>query len=49
MWHDLISEISALGWRAFLYGPEVWLVFPAFLVVIGAVFLAIITGSTNGK
>ncbi len=49
MWHDLISEISALGWRAFLYGPEAWLVLPVFLVVIGAAFLAIITGSTSRK
>lgn len=36
MWQDLVSEISALGWLAFVYGPEAWLVLPALLTFTGA-------------
>ena len=34
MWHELVYEIIARGWRAFAYGPEFWLAFPAALTLI---------------
>lgn len=49
MWHDLINEISALGWHAFLYGPEAWLVLPGLLTLIGAATSMVICYFTNGR
>ena len=37
IWYYLIAEITALKWRAFMYGPEAWLVIPWILWVIGLV------------
>lgn len=34
MWRALLSELTARGWRAFAFGPEFWLGFPALLTFL---------------
>ena len=36
MWRELLSEISARGWRAFVFGPEIFLALPVLSAAIGA-------------
>lgn len=44
-WYYMTSEIAARGWRAFVYGPEAWLVIPKILGVIGLAIVGLIPGS----
>lgn len=43
VWHHLIDEIKALGWRCFAFGPEFWvgLAFAAILALAAVVIIAI--------
>jgi len=39
MLREILDEISTLGWRAFLHGPEIHLVLPLLYAAIGATLL----------
>ena len=39
MWREFVAEISARGWRAFVYGPEVHLALPILYGVISFTLL----------
>jgi hypothetical protein len=43
VWHHLIAEIKALGWRCFALGPEFWagLSFAAILALAAVMIIAI--------
>ena len=43
VWHCLIAEITALGWRCFALGPEFWagLAFAAILGMAAVVIICI--------
>lgn len=47
MWQEVMAEISARGWRAFVYGPEVHLALPVlYAAVLG---IALIIGRGGKK
>ena len=39
MWREFVAEVSSLGWRAFVFGPEIHLVLPALYAVIAIVLI----------
>ena len=43
VWHHLIAEIQALGWRCFALGPEFWagVAFAALLCMAAVVMISI--------
>lgn len=43
-WYYMTSEIAARGWRAFVYGPEAWLVIPPIMSLIGLIAGFILPG-----
>lgn len=40
MWREILAEISARGWRAFVFGPEIFLVLPVLSAAMGAAAIA---------
>lgn len=40
MWREFLAEISARGWRAFAFGPEIFLALPVLSAAVGAVGVA---------
>lgn len=39
MIREILAELSALGWRAVLHGPEAHLALPGLYLLLGAVIL----------
>lgn len=45
VWHYLIAEITALGWRCFALGPEFWVgIAFAALIAMAAIVIIYIWG-----
>ena len=40
MWREILAEISARGWRAFVFGPEIFLALPVLSAAMGAAAIA---------
>lgn len=40
MWREFLAEISARGWRAFVFGPEIFLALPVLSAALGAAGVA---------
>ena len=40
MWREFLAEISARGWRAFVFGPEIFLALPVLSAAMGAAAIA---------
>ena len=36
MWREFLAEITTRGWRAFVFGPEIFLALPVISAAMGA-------------
>lgn len=52
VWHCLIAELQALGWRCLVFGPEIWLAITAVCIfsvgIVVGMWLAALLGA-NGR